>query len=87
MTTATYETWLRDVGEALKSINMPMDDWQSIWPFDFHGSFTGGVSADDAAMKANRFWWKQQNIASHEECRKTPDCWLPRNHQGECEPE
>ena len=35
MTTITYETWLQDVDEALKSINMPMDDWQGIWPFDF----------------------------------------------------
>jgi hypothetical protein len=39
-----------------------------------------------AAMKANRFWWTRQNKAIGQDCRKTPDCWLPRNHQGEWSP-
>jgi hypothetical protein len=26
----TYETWLAQVPEALQSINMDLDDWQSI---------------------------------------------------------
>lgn len=86
MTTVTYEAWLQNVDEALKSINMPMQDWQSIWRFDFRGAFDGGASAGDAAMKANRFWWKQQNRAVEQECPKTPECWLPKNHQGECQP-
>jgi hypothetical protein len=85
MTTLIYETWLQNVDEALKSINMPMDEWQSIWPFDFRSAYAGGVSADNAAVKANRFWWKQQNKSVNQECHKTPDCWLPQNHQGECE--
>jgi len=86
MTTVTYEAWLQNVDEALKSINMPMQDWQGIWRFDFRGAFDGGASAGDAAMKANRFWWKQQNRAVEQECPKTPECWLPKNHQGECQP-
>ena len=31
----TYDTWLDRVRAALNSINMPMDDWQQSWPFDF----------------------------------------------------
>jgi hypothetical protein len=31
----TYETWLDRIRAALNSINMPMDDWQQSWPFDF----------------------------------------------------
>ncbi len=31
----TYETWLDRVRAALNSINMPMEDWQQSWPFDF----------------------------------------------------
>lgn len=86
MTTVTYETWLRNVDEALNSINMPMDDWQSIWPFDFQGAFDAGASVEDTAMKANRFWWKQQNKTLEQDCQKTSGCWLPRNHQGDCQP-
>jgi len=82
----TYEIWLRNVADALNSINMPIDDWQAIWPFDFRGAFDAGSSADDAARKANQFWWKRQNKTLEQECQKTSGCWLPRNHQGECEP-
>jgi hypothetical protein len=86
MTTTAYESWLRDVDEALRSIGMPMGDWQSIWPFDFGGEFAAGTAADAAAGKANRFWWKRQNQSLNQHCRKDGDCWLPQNHQGECEP-
>jgi hypothetical protein len=84
--TKSYEKWLSDVQAALKAINMPFDDWQNIWRFDFQREFNAGVKADDAAMKANRFWWHLQNKSLKQDCRKTPDCWLPYGHQGECQP-
>lgn len=30
-----YDRWLAEVRDALRSINMGMDDWQPVWPFDF----------------------------------------------------
>ena len=52
-----YESWLNHVTELLSSINMPMDDWQKVWPFDFRHEFDLRRSAEEAASKANRFWW------------------------------
>jgi hypothetical protein len=49
--------------------------------------FKAGVKADDAAMKGNRFWWHEQNKSLRQDCRNMPNCWLPRGHQGACEPE
>ncbi len=82
----TYEAWLDEVKNTLRTINMPFEDWQSIWAFDFQREFGGGTKADDAAAKANKFWWHEQNKAMGQDCRKTPNCWLPRNHQANCEP-
>ena len=65
---------------------MPFDDWQSRWRFDFRLQFESGAKANDAAMKANRFWWREQNRALKQDCRDSPGCWLPRGHQGACEP-
>jgi len=87
MMTMTYETWLQQVKEALVSINMSMDDWQPVWPFDFSGEHDKGTDPDAAAMKANRFWWYQQNKSMGRDCDETPGCWLPRGHQGECQPQ
>jgi len=84
---ARFDSWLRQVRSALESINMPMDDWQQIWFFDFDDEFKAGTQASEAAIKANKFWWHQQNKAIGQSCRKTPDCWLPQGHQGECEQE
>jgi hypothetical protein len=81
-----YEKWLSDVQAALQSINMPFDDWQNLWPFDFQQEFKAGVKADDAATKANRFWWHEQNKSLNQDCRVTPNCWLPRGHQSACQP-
>ena len=83
--TITYETWLDDVVVALDSINMTMDDWQRIWPFDFRTEFAAGTTANDTAMKANRFWWYRQNKSINQECKKIPNYWLPRDHHGECQ--
>jgi hypothetical protein len=81
-----YEVWIGQVQQALGSINMSVDDWQNRWPFDFQAEYKTGTKADDAAMKANRFWWHQQNRALKQDCRLTPNCWLPRGHQGSCQP-
>jgi len=81
-----YNKWIADIHEALRSINMSMDDWQSRWPFDFEAEYKAGTKADDAAMKANRFWWFEQNKSLKQNCRLTPNCWLPSGHQGTCQP-
>ena len=85
-TTARYHAWLGNVEETLSSINMPLKDWQKTWAFDFQAEFDAGTSANDAAMKANQFWWYQQNKAIDRDCRKAKNCWLPRGHKGECQP-
>src|SRR5438128_9939992 len=56
-----HEVWIGEVRRALGSVNMSMDDWQSLWPFDFQAEDRAGTKAADAAMKANRFWWREQN--------------------------
>ncbi len=81
-----YEIWIGEVQQALRSINMSMDDWQIRWPFDFRGEYEAGTKANEAAAKANRFWWHEQNTSLKQECRLTPSCWLPRGHQGSCQP-
>jgi hypothetical protein len=86
VTTTAYESWMEEVEEALSSINMSMEGWQTSWEFDFRREFEAGTAAPTAAMKANRYWWQRQNKAIGQDCRKTSNCWLPRDHQGECEP-
>jgi hypothetical protein len=83
---SAYESWLKEVEVALSSVNMPMKDWQKIWEFDFRREFEAQTMATAAASKANRYWWQRQNKAIGRECRKTPSCWLPNDHQGKCEP-
>lgn len=84
--TDAYEVWLDQVKDALRSINMPMEDWQKTWAFDFAAEYQRGMSPDAVATKANRFWWSEQNKSIGRACEKIPGCWLPRGHQGECEP-
>jgi hypothetical protein len=79
------DQWLKEV-TAAETVNMPMADWQNLWPFDFQAQYAAGVTPDDAAMKANRYWWHEQNKSQNRNCRETKDCWLPRGHQGICEP-
>jgi hypothetical protein len=83
--TSAYQAWLDQVKQALASINMPMQDWQRQWVFDFQREFQLGTEANDAAMKANRFWWHEQNKALHQDCTLSADCWPPRGHQGRCQ--
>jgi hypothetical protein len=84
--TVSYGAWLQEVEQALASINMPMGEWQTQWVFDFPREFRFGAASSDAAMKANRFWWHEQNKAVHQNCTLSRDCWLPRGHQGRCQP-
>ena len=81
-----YDEWIAEVHEALRSINMSVDDWQSRWPFDFEAEYRAGTKADHAAMKANRFWWFSQNKSLNQNCRLSPNCWLPTGHHGACQP-
>jgi len=81
-----YESWLDKVADALRSINMNMGDWQPVWPYDFKSEYDAGTAPDAVAMKANRFWWREQNRSLKRACEKIPGCWLPRGHQGDCQP-
>ena len=42
-TAAVYGVWLEEVEQALASINMPMEEWQKQWVFDFQKEFQSGV--------------------------------------------
>jgi len=81
-----YEHWLDEVKAALDSVNMPMIDWQGVWPFDFQAEYDSGTKPHDAAMRANRYWWREQNKSLKQDCRESKDCWLPRGHRGVCQP-
>lgn len=85
MDTMDYEHWLTEVKAALEAVNMPMADWQGVWPFDFRAEYDAGAKPDDTAMKANRYWWREQNKSLKQDCRETDACWLPRGHQGDCQ--
>ena len=80
-----YQNWITEVRKALQSINMSFDDWQKIWEFDFASEYSSGTEPIKVADKANRFWWREQNKSLHQECLRTLGCWLPRNHNGECQ--
>ena len=86
MSLMEYERWLDEVKAALDSVNMPMADWQGVYRFDFHAEYEAGAKPDDAAMKANRCWWREQNKSLKQDCREREGCWLPRGHRGECQP-
>jgi hypothetical protein len=68
-TASKYEDWLSEVKEGLASVNMAFDLWQRTCAFDFEKEFAAGTNANDAAMKANKFWWYQQNKAINQDCR------------------
>ena len=81
-----YEEWMKQVGVAFDSLNMPMADWQLLGSFDYRGEYEAGLSPEQAARKANRYWWLEWHKSLKQDCRQTNGCWLPRGHQGECEP-
>jgi len=37
-----YELWLDQVRDALRSINMHIEEWQGVWPFDFSAEHEAG---------------------------------------------
>lgn len=87
MKSAKYDEWIAQVRESLSSIGMKLDDWQPSWRFDFEREFQAGTDAGAAALRANRFWWHQQNKTLGQECRKDQSCWLPTGHGGACDHE
>ena len=83
----SYDEWMNKVRAALDSLNLPMADWQVIGAFDYRSEYEAGVKPDDAAMKANRYWRHGWNKSlRRQDCLLTNDCWLPRGHQGQCQP-
>ena len=76
---------MNEVRAAFDSLNMPMTDWQVIGAFDYRSEYNAGVKPDDAAMKANRYWWREWNKSLKQDCLLAKDCWLPRGHQGQCQ--
>lgn len=84
--TESFEQWMHKVRAAFDALNMPMADWQTIGAFDYRSEYDAGVKPDDAAKKANRYWWREWNKSLNQDCRASKDCWLPRGHEGQCEP-
>ncbi len=39
-TNEEYDGWMSEVRNVLRSINMSLEDWQGIWPFDFSRAST-----------------------------------------------
>jgi len=81
-----YEAWLAKVDEVLGHWGMPRQKWQQSWQFDFDAEYRAGTEAKQAAARANRFWWYEQNKVLNQHCQRTTNCWLPDRHEGECEP-
>src|SRR5579872_4230393 len=77
----SYERWLSEARELLRTINIDLDHWQQHWRFDFADQYSSGIEPRDAAVNANRFWWYQQNKAVEKNCNRTENCWLPVGHQ------
>ena|ERR1035437_3354256 len=57
-----FETWLGEVNNELNSTNMRMEHWQDLIPFDFGEEFTAGTKQRDAALKAARYWRRENLI-------------------------
>jgi hypothetical protein len=81
-----YDEWMKKLRTAFDSLNLPMADWQALGAFDYRREYDAGVDPADAAKKANRYWWREWNKSLNQDCRQTKNCWLPRGHQGGCQP-
>ncbi len=57
-----FESWLGAVDHELKSIKMRVEDWQDLLPFDFGEEFRKDTLAKDAALKAARYWRRENLI-------------------------
>lgn len=84
--TRSFEQWMNQVNAAFDSLSMPLQDWHAIGAFDYRSEYDAGAHPNDAAMKAHHYWWHEWNKSLKQNCRETKDCWLPRGHQGQCEP-
>ena len=76
----SYESWLKEVDEALSSINMPMQDWQKSWAFDFRSEFAAKTTATDAAMflgDGPPLIWARRSTNSPPVCGSTSTCRKP----------
>lgn len=71
-----FQIWLSEVGAALQSINMPMEQWQRTFPYNFPADFYAGIQPADAAKRANDHYWTQQEDAR-------PDLFNNRPNAGE----
>jgi len=54
---------------------MSIEHWQPRWPFDFAAEYKARTKADDAAVRANRFWCFEQKKSLKQNCRVTSHCW------------
>ncbi len=54
---ADYETWFADVRVTLAMLQMEIDTWDQNWPYDFQADFAASMSPEDAASRAQDFWW------------------------------
>lgn len=82
----TYEGWLQQVKEGLMSIDMPMEEWQSVWPFNFSRQHRAGTSPADTAGMANRYCWHQQKKSMAHDCDKLPPAGCHEDNQRDCQP-
>ena len=47
-----YDIWFEEVESQLKSINMPLGEWQIIYQFDFLKEYQEGIEAAETAATA-----------------------------------
>lgn len=55
-----FETWLRNVRASLAAINMSLEEWQNLFPYDFKADFDAGVNPEEAAKRACNHYWDEQ---------------------------
>lgn len=58
-----FESWLSEVRAALDAINMPMDEWQRAFPYDYQADHAAGIAPAEAAKRANDHYWTAQENA------------------------
>jgi hypothetical protein len=83
---ATFRTWMKEVREVLEANRIAVNEWQSLFPYNFRRSFDSGTSPVEAANRMHRFWWREQEKGLHRQCDKAANCWLSRGHNGDCQP-
>ena len=54
-----YTSWLNEVRATLASEHMELDAWEKNWAYDFRRDYDAGVSAHDAAVLAETYWWQE----------------------------